>query len=301
VPSSVNDDDVDQRLAEVGARLPTFGFLTGWAGLRWLGGTWFDGRRADGELRDVWIDQTVGDDLRPWPGVRVTREFVTAEWVTQRDGLQVMSAAWATAAEMRFAGSLTAAVVALDMAAFDDLVTIDEVRAAVEQMWARTGIAQARKALELADENAWSPREVETRICWELEAGLPRPVTNTPIFDPSGRHLGTPDLLLPEVGLVIEYDGQVHLDRQRRFSDVRREEAFRDHGLDLLCVQTDDFREREALANRMVRAYQRARRTRPQTWSTQPPRWWIRTDTVARRRALPQSGRDRLLRYRSLK
>jgi hypothetical protein len=299
LPSSVASEAVDQRLVEIGARLPIHGFLTGWAALRWQGGSWFDGRKANGGPRAVWVNLASGGDLRPWDGVRVTREFVTSEWVGQVDGLRAMSPAWSVAVEMRWARSLTAAVVAIEMALFDDIVSIDEVAAAIDQMWARTGVAQARKALGLAHENSWSPRESETRLVWELEAGLPRPIPNPPIFDLSGRHLGTPDLLLPDVGLAIEYDGQEHLERGRRFVDVRREERFRDCGLESLVVQADDYRDREALVIRMVRAYRRAQRARAQSWTLDAPAWWVRTDTVARRRALPPDRRGRLLDYRT--
>ena len=46
-------------------------------------------------------------------------------------------------------------------------------------MWMRshpsyTGIEQCRQALALADENAWSPTEVDRCACdWELDAGFP--------------------------------------------------------------------------------------------------------------------------------
>jgi hypothetical protein len=291
--------EVDQRLVEIGARLPVHGFLTGWAALRWHGGSWFDGQKANGEIREVWVDLVSGGDLRPWEGVRVTREFVTSEWVRQLDGLRATAPAWAVAVEMRWARSLVAAVVAVDMALFDDLVTIDEVAAAIDQMWARTGVAQARAALGLAHENSWSPRETETRLVWEVEAGLPRLVPNPPIFDRNGNHLGTPDLLLPEVGLAIEYDGQDHVERARRFIDVRREERFRARGLEVLVVQADDYRDREALVIRMARAYRRAQRPRCQSWTLEAPGWWTRTDTVARRRAVPPARRTRMLGYRT--
>src|SRR3546814_5957671 len=44
VPSDVDPDDRDQRVVEAAAMLPDdWGGVTGWAGLSWLQGRWFDG------------------------------------------------------------------------------------------------------------------------------------------------------------------------------------------------------------------------------------------------------------------
>jgi hypothetical protein len=50
----------------------------------------------------------------------------------------------------------------------------------------------------------------------------------------------------------------------------------------------------------MVQARERARFAAPgrRAWTVEPPAWWIRTDTVARRRALDEDQRRRMLGYR---
>jgi len=53
VPSWVDATLVEQRILEAGALLPGDGGVTGWAALRWLGGTWFTGTRADGRVADI--------------------------------------------------------------------------------------------------------------------------------------------------------------------------------------------------------------------------------------------------------
>ncbi len=54
------------------------------------------------------------------------------------------------------------------------------------------------------------------RMIWVVDAGLPRPLCNMPIFDRHGRHIGTPDLLDPVAGVVGEYDGALHLAGEQR-------------------------------------------------------------------------------------
>ena len=113
------------------------------------------------------------------------------------------------------------------------------------------------------------------RLVWVLHAGLPRPLCNRPVFSSSGDLLGILDLLDPRAGLVVEYDGADHLTARRRQRDVRREEAFRDHGLDYLTVLAPDLHQRVRLAERMRQAHARAAATvelRPRLWSLESHR-----------------------------
>jgi hypothetical protein len=121
------------------------------------------------------------------------------------------------------------------------------------------------------------------------------------VFDLSGNHIGTPDLLDPVAGVVVEYDGAMHLKGARRARDVRREEAFRQVGLECLTVLAGDSSNRPLLAGRMIAARERALwiPEDARRWTIQPPPWWIPTLTVAQRRALTESQRARLLRHRA--
>jgi hypothetical protein len=127
------------------------------------------------------------------------------------DGLAVTIAARSVCDEARHADTLEDAVAAIDMAAYSDLVSLDEVWGHNLTLWTWTGVPQSRKAIGLADENSWSPQESYMRCVWVRRAGLPRPLSNTPIFDRWGRHVATPDLLDPAAGVVGEYDGELHL------------------------------------------------------------------------------------------
>jgi hypothetical protein len=142
--------------------------------------------------------------------------------------------------------------------------------------------------------------ESEMRVIWVVDAGLPRPLSNMPIFDRHGRHIGTPDLLDPVAGVVGEYDGALHLAGEQRARDVRRAEEFRRVGLELFTMMSADRAEREQMAGRMRAARQRALwlPEADRAWTMVPPAWWVPTHTVEQRRALSEADRQRWLRLR---
>lgn len=162
------------------------------------------------------------------------------------------------------------------------------------------GIRRARAAMALAEENCWSPQEVRMMLVWLLDAGLARPLCNHPVFDRSGRHIGTPDLLDVEAGVAGEYDGTLHLHGGQRRKDRDREEAFRGVGLEYFTILTGDLRDRRRAAERMRLARSRARfeAESRRAWTIELPRWWIPTSSVEQRRNLTPAEQARVLGYR---
>lgn len=299
VPETVDRDLVDQRIVEAAAVLPPGTGVTGWAGLHWGGGRWFDGLATNG-LDRLPVTLATGDStIGAQSGFEISEEQLRPFDLMTLDGMALTTHVRSVTYLMRHARSLREAVVALDMAAYGDLVSIDEVAAYNQTLWTWTGIPQARQATAYADENAWSPREVRMRLTWILDADLPKPLTNRPVFDRAGRHIGTPDMLDEEAGIAVDYDGAVHLVGTQRRRDRDREEAFRGAGLEYLTVLGSD-RDPEALADRMHRARSRARFAAPSVrdWTVTLPTWWIPTFTVEQRRNLTEHERDRFLRYR---
>lgn len=299
VPVSV-EPTTDQSIVEAAAVLPEHGGVTGWAGLAWMGARWFDGSGPGSGRRPVPL-VTAGDDIRPQPGIAVSAERLDPRDLLVLDQVRLTTAVRSAWFEARYAETLPDAVVVIDMACYDDLVSIDELADWSHEHPAWTGAPRFRSALALARENAWSPREVHLRLVGELLADMPRLLCNQPIFDrATGRLLGTPDLLDVEAGLAIEYDGQDHLKVVQRSRDVRREELFRGHELEVMTVLGPDLRDRADLADRMVAARARSRfqAESARTWTIDPPVWWTPTHTVALRRSLTEAQRQRSLRYR---
>lgn len=297
VPATEPTAPLEQRIVEAAATLPPGGAVTGWASLRWYGALWFDGRTPDDRAELPVPLVSCVRDIRPQPGFSLSQERLDPRTVVEVDGLPVTTGVRSVCFEMRYAAGVRAAVAALDMAMFSDVVSLAEVAAYVDpHLNGWTGVPQAREALALAEENSWSPRETAMRLVWVMDAGLPRPLCNRPVFDLHGRLLGTPDLFDPEAGVVGEYDGAVHLDGSQRSTDVTREEVFRDHGLEYFCVVGGDMVNRRAVAARMHAARRRARCQSPdrRAWTLTTPHWWTQTHTVALRRALTGPALERV-------
>ncbi|MEO5852278.1 MAG: hypothetical protein ABIQ15_07175 [Nocardioides sp.] len=292
-------DTAEQRIVEAGVVLPAYGGVTGWASLRWQGGAWFDGRRPDGTT--LLVPLAIGNSK-----VRVQESFaLSAERLLPRDilvvdGLRVTEPVRSVCFEARYAVGVRDAVTWLDMAAYSDLCSVAECVAYAGYLNGWTGVPRLRQALPLVEENSWSPLETRARLVWVLDAGLAPPLCNAPIFDRAGRHLLTPDLLDVEAGLVGEYDGSLHLEGRQRRRDRDRLEIYRSLGLEVVTIFSGDLVDRDRLASRILAAYRRCLRE-PESrraWTTRLPAWWIRTDTVAHRRALDDDQRARLLRIR---
>jgi len=301
VPASVPAEDVDQRIYEASMLLPEKGGVTGWAALHWAGARYFGGIDSRGDLRPVPLAVTYSD-IRSRPGILVTSERLAPRDRTTIDGLPVTTLVRSVGFEMRYAATPWQAVVVFDMAAYDDLVSIEEMWAYVATLNGWTGVPQCRAALALATENSWSPMETFMRLLWVLLCGFPIPLCNQPVFDRDGQHVGTPDIIDVEAGVVGEYEGPVHLDGQRRAKDLAKESAYRRLGLEYFAMVRGDRQALEStIVPRMVEARQRAHFEAESTraWTVVPPDWWTSTTTVAARRALTGRARERLLGYRS--
>jgi very-short-patch-repair endonuclease len=84
------------------------------------------------------------------------------------------------------------------------------------------GCARARRVLAQADPRAESPMESVVR--WlVLEAGLPTPDLQFGVRDAAGVVLGRADLAWPQRKVLVEFDGDVHRQRDVFVRDLRRQ------------------------------------------------------------------------------
>lgn len=303
VPADADLNQPDQQIVEAAAALPgEWGGVTGWAGLAWQRSAWFDGTPWGGG-HPAPVTLAVGGNraIRPQAGFATSEERLLDSDVIVVDGVRVTTAVRSVCFEMRYASSVRQAVITLDMACFNDVVSIAEVEAYAATIPGWTGIPQCRGAIPLARENSWSPRETEMRLCWTLDGGLPHPLCNVPVFGPGNQLLGTPDLLDPVAGVLGEYDSSLHLTGPLRSRDEGRQHLFRSHGLEYVTMLTLDARDPTAFLARLQAAYDRASDipASRRRWTLEQPSWWRDTTTVARRRALDVHQRGRLLAHRA--
>lgn len=296
VPAGV-ETTPEQRTLEAAAVLREDEAVTGWAALNWMRVAWFAGSGGGGEDRDVPL--VARRHLVAQPGFSVSQEFLAPSEVTVVDGLPLTRALRSVVFEMRHARGLAEAVVALDMACYSDVVSVSEVSAYVAGLGPVTGIQRARDAVTEGEENSWSPQETRMRGVWTRRAGLPRPRCNVPVFTLDGRHVGTPDLIAPGLGLVGQYNGIGHLNLAGAATDIKAEAAYRDLGLETVTMVASDWGDLDDLVARLHAAARRARaHAGPRGWTVEPPRWWTSTETVIERRALDEAAKRRYLAYR---
>jgi hypothetical protein len=174
------------------------------------------------------------------------------------DGLLVTSVA-RTLADLARQLAFEAALVPTDAALHRGLVTQDHLAAALERGAHRRNNAAARRVVAFADGRAESPGETRSRVAIR-RAGLPTPTLQY-------RVIGTrTDFAWEEHGIVGEFDGKVKYGRYLRpgqtpgdavFAEKRREDALRDHGLEVVRWVWDELDTFDAPLARLRRAFAR--------------------------------------------
>jgi very-short-patch-repair endonuclease len=153
---------------------------------------------------------------------RIHRSGLAPEDVAVRSGFPVTTPArtWRDLAGVLLPPAL--------LAVTDQLLDGHSTREALEGQLARQprgrGSARARAVLPVADPRAESPMESVLR--WAVhESGLPAPELQFVVRDPGGRFLGRADLAWPDRKVLVEFDGDVHRERDVFVNDVRRQNA----------------------------------------------------------------------------
>jgi hypothetical protein len=281
VPSDVDNTVVEQRILEQGCRLTTYGAVTGWAALRWRGARFFDGVDAQGRALPVPLDVGMAK-IREDEQFKLIQAQLAPSERTSCGSIWVTTVQRALFDVMRTCDDVRDAVVAIDMAAAAGLISVSLMSAYVELRPAWTGVPLVRDALLLASNDRRSPQETRMAMVWEMDADLPRPFYNQPLFGTGGQLLGYPDLFDEEAGLVGEYAGADHRDAVRHRKDVEREQRMRDHDLEYFTVVAGELRDRRQIVQRMLSTRSRARFlcAEDRTWTLSPPAWWESGDDL---------------------
>jgi hypothetical protein len=194
-----------------------------------------------------------------------------------RMGIPVTTLRRALFDAMRLAEDVREATVAMDMMSAADLMPISWMRTYVKTRAGWRGVPQVRRALDLADEHSRSPNETRMRLIWIIDAGLPRPLVNPPVFTLDGQLLGYADLFDEEAGLFCEYDGADHRHASRHARDVAREERCRRAGLEYVKITGPDVLRPDRVVDRLLSTRGRAGflAGRHRRWTLAPPPGWF--------------------------
>lgn len=275
VPSWVDPGLPEQRVAESVPHLSLGGVVTGWGALRMWGANFLDGRARDtGEPCPVTLAQGWHAAPRP-PGPGIRQHQLQVGPRSTIDGVPVHTPVPALIDEMRLAPDLTHAVVVADAVRAAGLVTCRDMSHALAARAGWLGIAQARRAWSLSRDAVRSPSESQLRLVAH-DVGLTCLLVNVPVFSLGGRFLGYPDLLDPDAGLALEYDGAAHRSVSGQRRDNLRDEQLRAHGIEVLHVTALDVVRPVALGGRMLDVRARCAFLAPheRAWTLRPPPGW---------------------------
>ncbi|WP_310529072.1 hypothetical protein [Nocardioides sp.] len=272
IPAGTDRGQAQQRIAEVAARLPSYGVVTGWAACLLLGAAWLDGLARDG-VTPLPIRVAVGTrgGVRRDPALTVSFERLPEWEVCRRYGVRVTRPERAVFDEMRQHGHREALVV-LESALAGRLTSLARMAAYGETHRSSRRFAVVAWALARARGGARSPLEVRVRTVAEEDAGHARLEVNRVVLTTDGRRIGEVDLLDPESGTVIEVDGADHRDVDQQSWDITKEEALRQVGLEVARVTGRQARDAVALAARLGAVRARSRFLEPdlRAWQLAP-------------------------------
>ncbi len=132
------------------------------------------------------------------------------------------------------------AVAALDALARATRLKVADAELIAERHKGHRNIRRARRALELVDAGAQSPRETWLRLT-VIGAGYPPPQTQIPVYGEHGELVAVVDLGWEDVRIALEYEGDHHrLDRRQFRRDIARFEALQDLGWMTIRVTSED-------------------------------------------------------------
>jgi very-short-patch-repair endonuclease len=188
--------------------------------------------------------------------------------VESKHGLRVSSPVdcWCELATLLTADDLVAAgdfLVTGDqpLSGVSPLATLSELERAVEVRAGRRGIRRLGEALPLVRYGSMSRMESLTRLLI-VKAGLPEPLLNFTLADRAGGFVAMIDLAFPEWKVGIEYQGDVHREKERFRRDITRRERIEDQEWTVIYVSADDILRHALQTIERIRQRLRARGAR---------------------------------------
>jgi hypothetical protein len=226
------------------------GVVAGQSAAAMLGAKWVDGS-APAEL--------IHDNRRTPSGLVVHADMLLPGEIRDVSGVAVTTAARTAFDVGRRAASRLAAVQRLDALVNATDVKPVEVESVIAAHPHTRGIGRLRAVLPLIDGGAESPQETRARLVL-IDAGLPAPQTQVPVFGRYGEFIARLDMAYEEVKVGIEYDGPQHwTDPVVRQRDIDKGVEFEGLRWTVIRVSRDLLRHRQSTYVHRVSSALRAR------------------------------------------
>jgi hypothetical protein len=184
------------------------------------------GRAASALHGALWVDENAPVELiwhnnRPPDGIITRNEHFAYDDVMEMHDMAVATPQ-RTAYDLGRHMPRNAAVAHLDALARATGLAADHVAPLIERYKGARGIRRLRTAIDLMDGGAQSPKETWLRLLL-IDAGYPRPTTQIPVLDESGRAFAYLDMGWEGVMITVEYDGYHHRTDPIQYAwDVKR-------------------------------------------------------------------------------
>lgn len=202
------------------------------------------GRSAAALHGAKWIDAGSAAQLRyanrhPPPGIRTWADELAEDEVAEVDGIPVTTPL-RTAFDIASRHRLEPAVAAIDALARATRLQVADIERFARRYPGHRGIRNARRAIDLVDPGAESPRETWLRLLL-IRAGFPRPTTQIPVYGDYGELIAVLDMGWEELKVGVDYEGGHHRLSARQFGhDIRRAEAVAKRGwIDVRITKED--------------------------------------------------------------
>lgn len=206
------------------------GIVAGFSAAALHGSKWVDDRRAA---------ELIHDNHHFAAGIQLHRDIVEADEIETIDGVAVTSPT-RTALDLGCWYPTMTAVAGIDALAGATEIKAADLELLARRYGGRRGIARARRAAELFDAGAQSPKESWLRVVL-TESGLPRPQTQIPVVDEFGGPIAYLDMGWEDIMVAVEYDGDHHRSDRSQFGwDIRRLERLQRKGWIVVRVVAGD-------------------------------------------------------------
>ncbi|MFC9790378.1 hypothetical protein [Rhodococcus sp. NPDC127528] len=197
--------------------------------------------------------------------------------VTEVDGLRVTTPT-RTLVDLARSVSFEGALATGDSALRSAVVATAELSAAVTALPEHSGRRRVKRVFGLLDGRSESVGETRSRALFVREQ-LPLPDLQSNLFTDNDVHLGRVDFLLPDLGVVGEFDSRVEYGRlvptgqvpaDVLWAEKQREDAIRDAGWQVVRWTWDELATPHLVVDRVTRAIARAGKCPPPTGRVVP-------------------------------
>jgi hypothetical protein len=187
------------------------GIVAGFSAAALHGAKWIDARRPA---------TLIDTNRRCADGITVWAVAIDEDEVQLIDGIRVTTPS-RTAVDLACKYPIDTAVTAIDALARATRLKVPDTELAAERHPGRHGLERARRAIQLVDPGAESPRETWVRLLI-VRAGYPPPETQIRVYNEYGALIAEVDMGWRDLKIAVQYDGDHHRSPKQFAKDIRQ-------------------------------------------------------------------------------